>query len=73
VSPFGELRHEQRGAQLLSWYMTQWGGGLNIDDASVMLVTDVLAYSRTEGESPPDICDAAQASLTFHNHEEGGS
>ena len=52
MSPFGEQTHVQRGAQLLAWYMGQWGGGLNDDDASVMLVTDVLAYSRAEGESP---------------------
>ena len=37
-----------------------------------MLVQDVLAYSRSEGEVPEDICAAAQASLTFQNHEGNG-
>ena len=71
MSPFGEQTHIQRGAQLLAWYVSQWGGGLNDDDASVMLVQDVLAYSRTEGENPQDICDAALASQAIENHEEG--
>ena len=69
---FAEQSPDQRGAQLLAWYMGQWGAaGMELDDASVMLVTDVLAYSRSEGEVPEDICAAAQASLTFQNHEDG--
>jgi hypothetical protein len=71
MSRFSERSPQERGAEALAWYSDQWAnGGVEATDASVLLVADVMAYSKREGEDPQDIATAAQASLAMYESED---